>query len=264
MKRTATTLSLVIPVYNEAKRVSNALRALSKWVVPQEIKLEKIIFVDDGSSDTTIAKIQHGVKTIEKQLHASISIITYPQNCGKGFAVKTGMQESNSDYTLFLDADMSVQLTELKKFLPAMKEGIDVIVGTRKNGHSTVVVHQPKYREVFGKVFTYLSNVILNTWVTDFTCGFKVFSKQAKEKIFSRITANGWSFDSEALFLARRIELSICEIPVIWSDKKGSKVTVWVAAPQSLLELLLIRIRHATAKNTSIGVKYNVALTRLR
>lgn len=258
MKRTVS-LSLVIPVYNEAKRVPYALKALLSWSVPQGIVLEQVIFVDDGSSDTTVAKIKSERNKIEKHLQAKVTILSSYQNRGKGYAVKTGMLTSDSDYTLFLDADMSVQLSEFKKFIPAMREGLDVIVGTRKNGHSTVIVHQPQYREVMGKVFTYLSNVILNTWVTDFTCGFKAFSKDAKNKVFARLSSNGWSFDAEAIFLARRMELSIVEMPVVWSDRKGSKVNIVIAAPKSLLELIMIRVRHAIIGNTSIGAKYRLA-----
>lgn len=256
------TISIVIPVYNEAKRIHLALKALQTWKPPKDVVIDRVIFVDDGSSDNSLQIINKSKISIEKYLQSKVEVISYSTNHGKGFAIKNGMLSSTADYTLFLDADMATPLSELSKFLPAMKQRIDVIVGTRKNGHSTVLVHQPKYREILGKIFTYTSNMMLNTWVTDFTCGFKAFSKNSKDKIFEHLTSDSWSFDAEALFLARRMEFSIAEIPVTWSDRKGSKVNVFIDAPKSFWELTMIRIRHAVYSNTSIGAKYRMKLNK--
>ena len=130
-------------------------------------------------------------------------IITYTHNQGKGSAIKLGFLNATADYALFMDADMSTPLTELSKLLPYIKEKIPVVIGTRKNGHSTVTVHQPWVREHLGKVFTFLSQLILNTWVTDFTCGFKAFSRPAYTTIAPVMAINRWGFDSEIIYLAK-------------------------------------------------------------
>src|SRR5207245_1659543 len=133
-----------------------------------------------------------------------IQIISYSQNQGKGYAVRRGMLASKADYTLFFDADISTPLSEISKFMPEIKKGTQVIVGTRKNGKSTVLVRQPRYRELLGRGFTLLAQTVLNTQITDFTCGFKAFSKTAKDDIFKKAVINRWGYDAEILFLAKR------------------------------------------------------------
>src|SRR5690606_14633446 len=123
-----------------------------------------------------------------------VKIVTYGNNMGKGYAVRMGMLAGKSDYILFFDADMSTPLVELKKLMPHINKGTDVIIGTRKNGHSTVVKHQPLYRELLGKGFTRITQIAMNTKITDFTCGFKCFSKNATKTIFTRAIITGWGY----------------------------------------------------------------------
>ena len=246
-KTTMKTLSFVIPVYNEEKRLKKTFKALLGGFsfdgpsTSLRIKLEKVIFVDDGSADKTKFKIQNSKFKIEKALKAKVQIISYPVNKGKGYAVKQGMLASNSDYTLIFDADMSISLKEFKKFLPFINKNVDVIVGTRKNGHSTIIKRQPWYREQLGRGFTILSNVILNTWVTDFTCGFKAFSREAKQAICKRATVNRWGYDAELIFLAQKLGFSMQEKSVLWRNDERTKVNLFIALPQTLGELFLIR-----------------------
>lgn len=239
------TISFVIPVYNEEKRLKKAFTALEKGFSFDGIKLEKVIFVNDGSTDNTILKIKSQKSKIEKKLKAKIEIVSYCKNMGKGYAVRQGMFASNSDYTLLFDVDMSTPLSEFAKFLPFIENNIDVIVGTRKNGHSTVIKHQPFYREMLGKGFTLLSNIILNTWVTDFTCGFKAYSRNAKNEVFSRSFVNRWGYDAENLFLARKLDLSISEKAVKWINDERTKVNLFNDLPQTLFDLFRIRFNHS-------------------
>lgn len=233
-----TRLTLVIPVYNESRRLGQTFAALNHWQLPKAITLDKIIFVNDGSTDDTLKKIRSVKLKYPKQ------VISYNQNMGKGYAVKTGMLASKSPYTLFVDCDMSTPLDQIEKFIPYMNKGIDVVIGTRKNGHSTVIKHQPLLREKMGKVFTYLSQFILQVKVTDFTCGFKAFSKKAKDDIFKRSQINRWGYDSEVLFLATRLHYSLVERSVTWSDQKNSKVNLLKDAFKSFMELVEIRLSY--------------------
>jgi glycosyltransferase involved in cell wall biosynthesis len=241
-----TTISFVIPVYNETHRLEKTFTALNELHMPKELILEEVIFVNDGSIDTTAKMIKAFIKQNATKFRSTL--ITYTANKGKGYAIRSGMLASTADYTLFFDADISTPLGELKKFVPEIIDGTDVIIGTRKNGHSTVIIHQPRYRELLGKCFTLLSQLILNTWVTDFTCGFKAFSRTAIDTIFAKATINRWGYDSEILFLARKAGFSMTEVPVKWSDDQGTKVRLFKAIFTSLGELLTIR------KNSLMGV----------
>ncbi len=236
------TLSFVIPVFNEEERIFKTLQALEKGVYFTGLTLDEVIFVNDGSTDYTLKLLKEWDKY--RTTNFSVKIISYKQNKGKGYAIKQGMLASKADYTLFFDADMSTPLNELNKFLPFIEQNIDVIIGTRKNGHSTVVKHQPLYRELLGRGFTFLSQLILNTWVTDFTCGFKAFSRKAKTSIFQNAKINRWGYDAEILFLARTNQYNMQEVPVVWANDDRSKVNLIVDIPKTLFDLLYIRAAH--------------------
>jgi glycosyltransferase involved in cell wall biosynthesis len=192
--------------------------------------------------------LDENVAGLTKSTGAEVQIVGYNQNMGKGHAIKRGMANSNSDYTLFFDADMATPLSELEKFVPLMKQYKPVIIGTRKNGESTVVDHQPRFREILGKAYTLLSQIILNTWVTDFTCGFKAFSREARIDVFTKSRINRWGYDSEILYLARKLGYNITERAVIWSDDKNTKVRLSQAVFTSFLELLKIRLYSLTGR----------------
>lgn len=242
------TITFVIPIYNEEQRLKKTFTALSSMQLPQGLKLLEVIFVNDGSTDKSAKLIESTAK--KDTFPFPIRLITYHDNQGKGFAIRQGMQYAEADYTLFFDADISTPLSELKKFMPHMKKDVPVIVGTRKNGKSTVIKHQPLHRELLGKGFTKLTQKTLRIGITDFTCGFKAFSKQAKEHIFPLSKIDGWSYDAEILFLAQKEGLSMQEVPVLWENDARTKVHLLSAIPQSFLDLIKIRVLHTN--NTSI------------
>lgn len=235
-------LDIIIPVYNEALRLKITFQALNSFVPPRGIKINKIIFVNDGSSDNTLTKLKN------IRLKFSKKIISYTHNQGKGNAIKLGFLNATADYALFVDADMSTPLTELVKFMPFIKQNIPVIIGTRKNGHSTVTVHQPWVREHLGRVFTLLSQLILNTWVTDFTCGFKVFSRPAYTTIAPLMAISRWGFDSEIIFLSKIFDFTIQEKSLTWADNRNSRVNLLPDIFLSFKELIQIRLNHSLGK----------------
>jgi dolichyl-phosphate beta-glucosyltransferase len=242
------TISFVVPVYNEEKRLIKTATALRNAVIPEFLNLQKIIFVDDGSTDATLKLLYKFSEQIEDDTQAEVEVVSYKKNRGKGYAIKTGMAYSDSDYTLFFDADIATPLVELEKFVPFMKDNRPVIIGTRKNGESTVVKHQPRHRELLGRAYTLLSKLILNTWATDFTCGFKAFSREARVDVFSRSVIDRWGYDSEILYLARKLGYNIVEKAVIWSDDSDTKVKLSKAMFTSLAELLKIRLYDITGR----------------
>ena len=234
-------ISFIIPCYNEEKRINKTFDALKNAKLPRGLRLEQVIFVNDGSKDKTVEKINK----FTKKSNLQINLISYKQNRGKGNAIKVGMAESKADYTLFFDADMSTPLSELRKFASLMKHEVDVIIGTRKNGHSTVIKHQPLYRELLGKVFTKITQTVLQVNNSDFTCGFKAFSKKATLDIFEDAKISGWGYDAEIVFLAHKKGFSVKEMPVIWENDERTKVDLKSAIIKTLFELGQIRWYHS-------------------
>lgn len=232
-------VSVLIPVFNEEERLKIVFDALVQtW--PKEIRLKEIIFVDDGSTDQTVKIIKRKSNFLSKNLGVPIKLISYKQNRGKGYAVKKGMQVSIGDLLLLTDVDMSTPFTELEKFFINKKTKGEVIVGTRKNGHSTVVIAQPLYRQVLGKMFTYLTQFILRVKVSDFTCGFKIFNKNVYKSIYPLMKIDRWGYDAEILFLAKKNNFVISEVPVLWANDQRSKVNIFKDMVRSLFDLFNI------------------------
>lgn len=229
-------LSVIIPLYNEANRVAN-LHRIYKYLNTKKFNWE-IILVNDGSADNTQKEVK---KMLKSYAFKNTKLITYSQNKGKGFAIKTGMLKATGEYRLFTDIDLSTPIPEFNKFLPYLKK-FDVIIGSRKMVGSKVIIRQQSLREKLGKGFTKLSQITLQLNTTDFTCGFKCFSKIAAEAIFSSQRINGWGFDAEVLFLAKKFEYKIKEIPVKWSNDPRSRVKFPQDIMNSLLDLLKIRL----------------------
>jgi len=232
------TIDFIIPIYNESKRLKPTISAINSFATPKSLKIGKVIFVNDGSTDNTLRLIKSAKIKFPKK------IISYPKNIGKGYAIKQGFLAAKSDYALFFDADMSTPLSEIKKFLPFINKNSRIVIGTSKNGHSTVIKHQPWLRENLGKCFTLLSQIILNTKTTDFTCGFKAFDKTAYQTIGRLMTIPRWGFDSEIIFLATRLDFSIQEKAVLWADKPNTKVNLLKDIYRSFSELVQIRVNY--------------------
>ncbi|MFC1544973.1 dolichyl-phosphate beta-glucosyltransferase [Gemmatimonadota bacterium] len=227
-------LSLVIPAYNEEHRIGGTIQGMIDYCRERPYDIE-ILVVDDGSSDDTkkIAEsyIGRGV---------ALEIIRYEPNRGKGHAVRTGMLAARGRYVLFADADMSTPVEMLERFEPLMEAGEDVIIGTRKVAQATVARHQPFYRENMGKVFTWLSNTVLGLHVSDFTCGFKCFSRRTVEPVFGRQTVWGWGYDTEIIYLACKLGYKISEVPVVWYNDEATRVKLWKHVFTSFAELVSI------------------------
>lgn len=234
-------LSIVIPVFNEEKRLQKTFEALTTLPHFSGLNLYEVIFVNDGSTDKTLSKIKNFIK-VNKKL--PLSVISYTQNQGKGFAVRKGMLASGADYVLLCDADMSTPFSELEKFETHVLSGGDIVIGTRKNGKSTVIVHQPKIRELLGKGFTLFTQKSLRLSVSDFTCGFKLFNQLSAKTIFSKAIINRWGYDAEALYIAKKYNLVISECSVAWSDDRGTHVNLFTAVPQTIIEIVKIILFH--------------------
>lgn len=228
-------LSVIVPIFNEEKRVRN-LNHIVTYLKKQKYSWD-ITVVDDGSTDKTNSILRLLRKKIK------FNLLSYFPNSGKGSAVKIGMLKAKGKYRLFMDIDLSTPINELKKFLPHLKQ-FDIVIGSRKLEASELVTRQPFIREHLGKIFTLLSQKVLGMYISDFTCGFKIFSKKSVEEIFTRQRINRWGFDPEILYIGKIKKLSIKEVPIYWENDPRTKVKFPDAIINSLIELIRIRINY--------------------
>lgn len=206
-------LSIVIPAYNESARLPLTLGAISSYLQEKNITAE-IVVVDDGSTDTTAE--------MATQVLPSVRLLRHEQNKGKGAAVKTGMLAAIGEWRYLCDADLSTPITELDAFLSARAERT-VVIGSRRMPGSTIVRHQVWWKEWLGRMGNLMIQTVLLPGIRDSQCGFKLFPASAT-KIFELQRQQRWGYDFEVLFLARRLGLTVKEIPVQWVNDERSKV----------------------------------------
>ena len=232
--------SLVIPAYNEAERLAVTLPRMLEYLESEPaVGSFEVVVVDDGSADGT-------ADTARGLLNGNPGrVVAYTPNHGKGRAVRRGMLAARGRIRLFSDADLSTPLEEIPRFVAAHRRGYEVVIGSRKRPGARVEKHQPLLRESMGKVFTFLSNVLVVSGVSDFTCGFKSFTAQASARVFPEMTIDDWSFDTELLWRVRRAELSMKELPVRWEDDPRTHVNRMKDTLRSLEGLgRLVLMRH--------------------
>jgi dolichyl-phosphate beta-glucosyltransferase len=195
----------------------------------------ELILVDDGSVDSTKA-ICHEI--IDRNSH--VRLISYPDNRGKGHALRTGMLEANGKYVIFADADLAVPVHFIGECLTRLETGPPVLIGSRHLAESSFKVREGALRQFLGEVFRRGTKLLLGLRVSDITCGLKGFEKQAVLDIFSRARINRWGCDAEIIFLARKLGYAIGEIPVDWHHSFDSKVSVAKDCIRTLKELFQI------------------------
>lgn len=227
-------VSVVIPVYNEERRLAPSLDEVLSYLRAAGRPWELLV-VDDGSSDGTAALVEARAAG-----EPGLRLLRLGRNRGKGAAVRAGMLAATGEIRLFRDADSSTSIEHLELFLKEFEKGSDVVIGSRRVPGVKVLRHQPLLRERLGQGFTLLSRALLVWEVRDFTCGFKAFSAKASEEVFSRQLIERWSFDSEILYIASRLGLRISQVPVTWTDDPASKVRLSRDVVGSFVELLRI------------------------
>ena len=228
-------VSVIVPAYNEQKRIKKTIEAINDYFRNKQVT-RQIIVVDDGSSDNTVGV----VKDLRKEIN-DLSVITYHQNCGKGYAIRKGVEESHGEYILFTDADNSTPIEEFEKFYPLLK-GNSVVIGSRYITGSNIVVAQPWHRILIGRVANMLIQTFILDGVRDTQCGFKAFQHEAAREIFSRMKMNRFGFDIEILAIARLLNFSIREIPVSWYNSGESRVRPVKDALRTFRELIYIKL----------------------
>jgi dolichyl-phosphate beta-glucosyltransferase len=248
-------LSVIVPVYNEEKRVSKTLKEAFAYLKAKRITAE-VIVVDDGSSDKTLEVVGQFKKNATPKL--VLKVLKHKVNKGKGAAVKTGALTAQGKIVLYMDADNATPLSEFEKFKPAFKTGVDVIVGSRAVDRKQVKVRQPFYREAIGRIGNIIIQMLVVPGISDTQCGFKAFTQKAAKTIFPLQTIERFGFDVEILYIARKYRFSILEASVIWRDDPNTRVNALRDSIRTFTELFIIRLnslkgRYKTSSASSSG-----------
>lgn len=231
-------LSVIIPAYNEAQRLPNTLKQVERYLSDQAYRSE-IIVVENASQDNTyqVAKEFSGQHRSER---LPIIVLDEPQK-GKGAAVKKGMLAANGEYRFMCDADLSMPIEEIRRFIPPSLESFDIAIASRE-APGAIRYNEPAYRHVVGRIFNSLIRVLAIPDLNDTQCGFKCFRAKIAEELFPRMTILGWSFDVEILYLARRFNYQIIEIPIPWYYNPQSQISVVGDSFQMALDIFKIRM----------------------
>ncbi len=235
MTAAAPELSIIIPAYNEERRLPRALERIRNWLDARRFNAE-VIIVDDGSTDST-AEVAYRFRD---QFPLLYLLTTGDRNHGKGFAVRTGMLAARGRLALFTDADLSAPIEEAEKLLAAL-ERYDVAIGSRAVDRSLIQIHQSRRRELAGILFNQAVQLLTGLPFLDTQCGFKAFVTDRVRIVFEQQRIHGFGFDPEILFLAHRHGLRITEVPVRWSHDADTKVRVLADGLRMAADLLLIR-----------------------
>jgi len=239
----------VLPAYNESERVASTLEKILAHSAQRGWKTE-VIVVNDGSSDDT-ARLVSGYAA----RHPGVRLLDNPGNRGKGYSVRNGMLHATGDILLFSDADLSSPIVEADKLFAAIAAGADVAIGSRWLKAELQTKRQPLHRQVFGRAFNLALRIVLGLNFKDTQCGFKAFTRDAAQKLFTLQKIERWGFDPELLYLARTLHLKVVEVPVTWSHREGTRINPLRDGIRMLGEMLTIRWNALSGKYAVLGVK---------
>ncbi len=243
-------LSLVIPAFNEARRLAANLQALLHYLQDYRPAAELIV-VDDGSTDETA-----GVAGTFFERHPEVParIVRFEQNRGKGHAVRAGLLAAQAPIALFSDADLSTPITELPKIVEPIENGdYDIVFGSRALDRGLIGERQPWRREQSGKIFNLMVRRLTGLPFYDTQCGFKAFRMETARQVVEQAQINGFGFDVELLYLAQHAGLRQLEVPVRWDHNEGSKVHLMHDSLQMFSEVVNLRRRIARGAPSAIG-----------
>ncbi len=231
-------VSIIVPAYNEDTLIMNTLDGLQSYMRTRSENYE-VIIVDDGSRDKTVSLIQDW----QKSNSLEPKLLINQANMGKGFSVRRGVLESRGKYVIFIDADLPYELDAIDGFMNALKSGCDLAVGSRILPESKVR-GVSVLRYVAGQVFSWLERFLLSTKVADTQCGFKAFTSSAAKEIFRRLTVNGFGFDVELIFVARKLKYHIQPVAVQMIDRhknRASRVRLFSDSLEMFFNLFMVR-----------------------
>ena len=232
-------LTIVIPAYNEAKRLPGSLEKIGNFLREQSYRSE-VLIVENGSTDATSDVVRAFAQSVTGDDPFSIELLHSDQ--GKGAAVKTGMLVGKGAHLFICDADLSMPIEEVNKFLPPQLPAgsFDVAIASREIA-GAVRYNEPGYRHLMGRVFNRIVRTLIIPGIEDTQCGFKLFTRNAAQDIFPYQTINGWGFDPEVLYIANSRKLRVVEIPINWYYMADSRVSPVRDTIKMLREVLKVR-----------------------
>ncbi|HEX9362827.1 MAG TPA: dolichyl-phosphate beta-glucosyltransferase [Candidatus Dormibacteraeota bacterium] len=230
-------LSIVIPCKDEEQRLPRTIEQIHRYLDGKNVEYE-LILVDDGSVDGTRQVMDEAA-----QRHPSVRVEALPHNRGKGRALATGVGVARGDEILLTDADLSTPIEELEKLQAALDKGAGIAIGSRALRASKVEVSQPIYRVLMGKAFNLIVQAVLLPGIWDTQCGFKLFRADVAHRLFAGLVTDGFGYDPEVLYRARRQRVRIAEVPVVWRNSAPTKVSPISSSFDMLRHVIWIRLR---------------------
>lgn len=226
-------LSIIVPAHNEESRLKDSLSQLRDFCVSQPFSTE-IIIAENASVDNTLV-----IATVFATDHPGVHVL-HDDRPGKGLAIRAGMLAAKGEYRFICDADLSMPVQEITRFLPPLLEGVDIAIASRE-APGAIRYNEPAMRHFVGRVFNNLVRLIILPGLQDTQCGFKCFTQKAAETLFPLQTVSGWTFDVEILAIAQRMGFKIVEVPIPWYYFGNSKVRVLKDSIRMALDLIHIR-----------------------
>ena len=230
-------LSIVIPCYNEEQRLPRTIELIERYLGGRGLDYE-LILVDDGSTDGT-----RQVMDAAAGRNRFVRLEALPQNRGKGRALAEGVAAAGGSEVLVTDADLSTPIEELEKLQAELDKGAGVAIASRALRASRVEVSQPIYRVLMGKVFNLLVQAVLLPGIWDTQCGFKLFRADVAHDAFGRLTTDGFGYDPEVLFRAKKRGVKIAEVPVVWRNSAPTKVSAIRSSVDMFKHVVRVRFR---------------------
>jgi glycosyltransferase involved in cell wall biosynthesis len=243
--------SIVIPAFNESARIGRALSDILLSIRKNSWDAE-VIVVNDGSTDDTAAIVQAIAAD-----HPVIRLIHNDGNRGKGYSVRHGMLQAAGSIVMFTDADLSAPMDEAERLFAAIRGGADVAIGSRWLERGRQTIHQPLYRQFFGRCFNWITRTVMGLPFKDTQCGFKAFTRPAAQVIFRLQTIERWGFDPEILFIARKLRYTIQEVPVTWGHDERSRISYLRDGMKMLEDMSRIR-------TNSVRGRYDEAIAAMK
>jgi glycosyltransferase involved in cell wall biosynthesis len=237
-------LSIVIPAYNEENRIGRTLTETFDYLDRQNYSSE-VIVVNDGSTDHTV----EAVRNFESRAGRRLRLVENPGNRGKGYSVRNGMLQADGEIALFFDADLSTPTSEIVKVVGPIAAGrYDVVIGSRAIDRSLIGTHQSFFRETVGRTGNLIQFAFTGLRFKDTQCGFKAFRRDAAQSVFRLQRVDGFGFDPEILFIAKKQGWRLLETPVLWNHVEGSKLNPMTAYINALMEVSTIRWNNLIGK----------------
>jgi dolichyl-phosphate beta-glucosyltransferase len=230
-------LSIVVPAYNEEARLGASLAKIASYLESSGLDAE-VLVVDDGSKDNTADVAAKALSGLNGR------VVKNGENRGKGYSVRHGVLEARARFVLLTDADLSTPIEEHAKLAAVIRDrDLDVVIGSRALPGSDVQVRQAWHRQTMGRTFNKIIRALTGLPFRDTQCGFKLLDRERVKPVFEKMVVDRFAFDVELLFLCERFGLSVADVPVIWRDAPGSKVSILRDPLNMIVDVLRVRWR---------------------